>query len=151
LPAAGHAGGELGVGVQRLLGLGDDLAGLAGVGRQHALDLADVAQAAVGLGLEEEHRVDDGLGLGRGQLVDQLGMDVARPRPAADVAHALVIDGDDRDLVRGLARARRAGEVVVTPVERADEVGGVVKDQHRQDHQDTHEPVRAPELHAFGG
>jgi hypothetical protein len=39
------------------------------------------------------------------QVVDEAGMDVARPWPAADVGDAGVVDGDDGDVLAGLARS----------------------------------------------
>ena len=80
--------------------------------------------------------------------MDYLALDFARPRPAADVADALVVDRDDGDAVRGLARGAGAGVVVVAPLQRADEVRGLVQDDHGDDDEHTHEPVGAPELPA---
>jgi hypothetical protein len=150
-----HAGGQYRVGVQGQLGFGDQLVELGIACRrvatagQRGLHLADEAQAAVHLGLDEERGVDDRLGLGLGELVDQLGMDVTRPGPAADVGDALVVDRDDRDPVGGLARTAGACDVVELALQRANQIGGLVEQDDCHHDRCTRKPVGAPELSVF--
>ena len=110
------------------------------------LDFADEHQPAVCLGLKEERGVRDGFGFGGRKLVNQLGMHIARPGPAADVGDALVVDGDDGQAVGGLARGAGAGEVVKAPLQGADQVGGLVQHQNRQHDSHACKPIGAPEL-----
>ncbi len=145
----GHAGGEFSVGIERLLGLGHDFGErlvAVGHGAERFLDLADVDQAAVGLRLEEERVVGDGLGLRARQLVDQFGVDVARPGPPPDVRDALVVDGDDGNPVRRLARALHARRVVETPLELLEKAGRLPEHEHGDHDGCANEPVRAPKL-----
>ena len=93
--------------------------------------------------------MSDGFGLGGGQLVNQLRMHIARPRPATDVGNTLVVDGDDGNAVRGLARGAGACKIVVTALQRRKKVGGTVQSQHRQHHKDANKPVGVPELSAL--
>jgi len=67
--------------------------------------------------------MDNGFGLGCCQLVNQLGVDVPRPRPAPDVGDALVIDGDHGNLAGGLTRCAGAGKVVKAPLKGTDCIG----------------------------
>ena len=103
-----HTRCKHGVGVQRRLSIRYNLVQFgvagrlvaAGVARaKQTLDLADKTQARIYLRLDKKHRMNDGLGFCLGQLVDQFCVDVARPRPAADVGDALVVDRNDRNAV----------------------------------------------------
>src|SRR4030095_428023 len=113
---------------------------------QGLLDFADEDQPAIGLRLEEERGMDDGLGLGGCQLVDQLSMHVAWPGPAPCVGGALVVDGNDGDPFGRLAPAAGTAEIVKAALQRADEVRGLMQDDHGHHDQYSHEPVRSPEL-----
>lgn len=93
---------------------------------QQRLQLANKDQTPVDLRLKEENRVGDGLDLGGGQLIDQLGMHNTRPRPTAkrqrptaNVGDTFVVNRDDRDLIRWLTVGAGAGEVVETTFEQA--------------------------------
>ena len=83
------------------------------------------------------------------QLVNQLGMHIARPRPAANVGDALVVDRNDGNAVRGLARRAGTGKVVIPALQRGKKVGRAVQRQHGQHHQNAHKPVGSPELPAL--
>ena len=76
---------------------------------QYGLHFADVAQATVHLGLEKERGMDNGSGFGSRQLVNQLGMNIARPRPATDIGNAGIVDGNHCNTIR-----RRAGNCLHT-------------------------------------
>ena len=144
-----HAGGQHRVGVQHPLGVGDHLGqrGVgATVGRQQILHLPDEAQTTIDLGLDEEHCLDNGLGLGRCQLVNQLGVDIPWPWPAPDIGNTLVVDGDDGDPVGRLTRGAGTAEVIKPAFQGSDKVGRLVQDQHRQHDCQSCKPICAPEL-----
>ena len=61
--------------------------------------LVDIAQAWVLLRLKEENRVTHHFGFCRSELVDHIGVNFARPRPATDIRNTLVVNRDDGDLV----------------------------------------------------
>ena len=75
---------------------------------------------------------------------DQLGMDVTRPGPAPQVRNALVINGDNCNAVRWLARSAGAGKVVEATLQTTDEIGRGVKDQGRDDNRNAGEPIGLP-------
>ncbi len=148
-----HAGGQHGIGIERLLGLGDHpgqrTSGRIRVGRQQRLHLADEAQSAVHLRLDEENSFDDGLGLRGRQLVDQLGVDVTRPGPAADIGDALIVDRDDGNTIGRKPGGAGTGEIVEAALQRADQVGDLVEQQDSDNHRHSCKPIRAPELSIF--
>ena len=57
-----------------------------------------------------------------GQLVNQPGMNVAGPRPAADIGDALVINRNHHNLVRRPAVAAGTGQIVKAPLQTAEKV-----------------------------
>jgi hypothetical protein len=116
------------------------------LGGNKAPSSADEAQTTVDLGLDEEHRLDNGLGLGRCQLVDQLGVDITWPWPAPDIGNTLVVDGDDGDPVGRLTRGAGTAEVIKPAFQGSDKVGRLVQDQHRQHDCQSCKPICAPEL-----
>ena len=73
--------------------------GLAGSAIQLA-NPVNVIPAGVALRLEEKRGMADYLGTAGGQALDQACVDVARPRPTAEIGNTLFVDGDQRDLVR---------------------------------------------------
>ena len=131
-----HAAGELGVCVQRDLGVCNHLAellieptlGSRRVGRwaQRLLDLSDEHQTTVGLRLKKENGVRNRFGFGRTQLVNQLCVHIARPRPAPNIGNALVVNGNDGNPIRWLARRTGAGKVVVTTLQSGKKISGTV-------------------------
>ena len=78
-------------------------AGMPGLGLIGWLTLAGYLTAgganAINLWFDEEHRLDDGLGLCGREQVDQLCMYVPRPGPTPDVRNTLVVDRDDGNAV----------------------------------------------------
>jgi hypothetical protein len=169
---AGEAVGELAVGVQRLLrfleqslelrklraagglrhvrgpgpGSGSGLGRRCGALFDQVEELGDVDVARVDLRLGEEHGVTDDFRLRFGQLVGHLREHLARPRPAADVAEALVVDGDDRDLVGGRARSCCDAQVVGFALQARYKVAQPVEQGDYDDHRHAQEPVRLPEI-----
>jgi hypothetical protein len=107
--------------------------------------LVDVREPGILLRLEEEDGVADHLGLGGGELVDQLRLHIARPRPAADVGDGLLVDRDDRDLVAGSLRRHLHAEVIGPALEARDEPGHSSEPEKSEcDHQ-AEKPVGLPE------
>ena len=110
---AGHARRKLCVGIKRDLRFGNHLAKpLANMTQavlrhgwigKDILHFAYKDHSPVGLGLEEKSRMRNGLGLGSRELVDQPRMNVARPRPAADVGDTLVVNRNDGNAIGRLA------------------------------------------------
>ena len=150
-----HTRREHRIGVERQLGLRDHLVQLrvagrlvsAGLARSHqAFHLADETQTAIHLWLDEKHGMNNRLCLRGRKLVDQLRVDVPGPGPAADIGHALVVNGDDGDAVGRLARCAGAGEIVKAALQRSDQIGGLVQ-EHNSDHDERPgKPISTPEL-----
>ena len=117
-----QAGGQLAIRVERPLRLAEQgqhflllrvgRRPLGDCGRHQRHRLGDVAVTRIDLWLEIKNCIADDLGLCRRQLVDQTGMDVPRPRPATQIGNAMVINGDDRNLLRRFAVGQPHGHVV---------------------------------------
>jgi hypothetical protein len=112
-----------------------------------ARDLVDVLQARVFLRLGEQHRVTDGLRAAFAQQVHHRGVQRARPREAAEVADALFVDRDDRDLVAGHAVTRAHAEVVGVALEALEAVAERAVREREEDHCEGQcsKPVLRPE------
>ena len=155
-----HAGREDRIGIQREFGFLDDLdqrriayglvTGCIRCRSQQAFHRTDEREPAVDLRLDEEYRMDNGLGLGGRKLVDQLGMDVTRPWPATDIGNTLVIDRNDCHAIRWLARGAGACKIVEPALHRPDQVGHGAEQHHRHHYGHTGKPVCTPELGPFG-
>ena len=104
----------------------------------------DVREAGVELRLGEEHEVADDLRLAGGEHLGDLGVHVARPRPAADVLDARVVDRDDRDAVGGRAVGRAHAHVVGLALEALDQVGTGEEEKDDRD-REAEKPVLRPE------
>ena len=65
-----------------------------------------------GVGFGKHDIQGDGLGAGRAELADQGGVNAARPGPATQLPQALLVDGDDGDIVGRLSRPSRQVPVV---------------------------------------
>ena len=106
---------------------------------------AQQGQPTIGLRLEEESGVSHRARLGCAQLIDQLGVNISRPRPATNVGDAVVIDGDDGDLVTGDTVRVGAGQIVETPLQPAEQVGGGVQRKHRHHDAQAHHGIGSPD------
>ncbi len=63
----------------------------------------DITVAGIDLRLEKQGSVNNNLGLGAGQKIGHLCMQVTRPGPASEVGDGSVVDGDDRNAGERLA------------------------------------------------
>jgi len=111
---------------------------------QHGGDVQDVIEPGVDLRLEEQRGMPDHLGFACCQHIQQLGLDFARPRPAAEVGDAGIIDGDDGDPVAGLARRSHHAPVIRLAFQTLDQIG-MGREQEYKHHRERGEPVSFPE------
>jgi hypothetical protein len=149
------ARGEAPVGVERALRLAEDLADrrerrpLLDRGRVGHRPLVlggepvDVDEAGVELRLGEEDEVADRL-RPPGEEVGDLRVHVARPRPAADVLQARLVDRDHRDAVRRRAIGRAHAHVVSLALEALEEIGAGEEEEDDRD-REAEKPVLRPE------
>jgi len=87
---------------------------------QHTAQPADPGQSRVNLGLRIKDRVPDRLGTASHQLVGHLGVDFARPRPAADILDAFIVDFDHGYLVARIGRGHPHTQVIGIAFEAAE-------------------------------
>ena len=71
-----------------------------------------VSRGIGGVGFREHDIQRDRFRPGRGELADQIGVNVARPWPAAQFPQALFVDGDDDDVLGRRPRLMRQAPVV---------------------------------------
>ena len=108
--------GQAPVGVELLLGLVEQRGDFTFLRRlaERGAQTADVAKPGVGLWFTQENLQADDLGLGGAQFVDHLGQHAAWPGPATDLLDALVVDGDDGDVLgRAWIAVRRLNTGVI--------------------------------------
>ncbi len=88
--------------------------GIQGRARNKLPGVPDVKQAIIQLGLAEENRACNDLGSTFCEPLDQVRVNIARPRPTADVGNTLIVDGDHGDTIARVA-ARQANAQVINP------------------------------------
>jgi hypothetical protein len=99
-------------------------------------------------GSEKKHRVADRFGFSAGKDVRHFGMHIARPRPAADIGDALIVDGDDGDTVQRRTRCGSDPEIVGLALETLDQVAAGCYQEHQGHHQ-SEKPIGFPKTQIF--
>ena len=154
-PRTLHALGQHAIGIQLRLGLFQHCPHLLQLGwrrldagnKQFPVQFAEpghIGITGIDLRLEEQRRVGDDLGLGARQQVGHLCVQVARPRPAAEIGDGGIVDRNDGDAGQRLAGRGAHTPVVGLALEALHEVAAGEHEHDRRNDQ-PEKPVRLPE------